>query len=106
MTTLIVSAAPMLNLFGPWIFRGKELNLRCCEAGASKELHGCRMIKPDHPKLPIVMQCELLGLAGANHYHKAEPETDTNLAAHAGDRRDVPGVPGLRLPADDPLAVR
>ena len=37
------------------------------------------MIEPDHPKLPIVRQCELLGLARASYYHRPEPETDENL---------------------------
>jgi putative transposase len=37
------------------------------------------MIEPEHPKLPIVRQCELLGLARASYYHRPEPETDENL---------------------------
>ena len=37
------------------------------------------MIEPKHPKLPIVKQCELLGLARASYYHRPEPETDENL---------------------------
>jgi len=34
------------------------------------------MIEPSHPQLPIVNQCELLGLARASYYHRPEPETD------------------------------
>jgi len=37
------------------------------------------MIEPEHPSLPIVRQCELLGLARASYYHEPEPETDRNL---------------------------
>jgi putative transposase len=37
------------------------------------------MIEPDHPKLPIVRQCELLGLARASFYHRPKPESDENL---------------------------
>jgi putative transposase len=37
------------------------------------------MIEPDHPKLSIVRQCELLGLARASYYHQPQPETDDNL---------------------------
>jgi putative transposase len=37
------------------------------------------MIGPEHPGLPIVRQCELLGLARASYYHEPEPETDRNL---------------------------
>ena len=37
------------------------------------------MIEPGHPGLPIVVQCELLGLARASYYHRPEPETDKNL---------------------------
>lgn len=37
------------------------------------------MIEPDHPKLTIVRQCELLGLARASYYHRPEPESDENL---------------------------
>jgi putative transposase len=37
------------------------------------------MIEPKHPLLPIVRQCELLGLARASYYHQPEPESDENL---------------------------
>lgn len=37
------------------------------------------MIEPNHPALPIVRQCELLGLARASYYHQPEPESDANL---------------------------
>ena len=37
------------------------------------------MIEPEHPKLPIVRQCELLGVARASYYHQPEPESDENL---------------------------
>jgi putative transposase len=37
------------------------------------------MIEPEPPGLPIVVQCELLGLARASYYHRPEPETDKNL---------------------------
>jgi putative transposase len=37
------------------------------------------MIEPSHPKLPIVRQCELLGLARASYYRRPEPEPDENL---------------------------
>lgn len=37
------------------------------------------MIEPEHPGLPIIRQCELLGLARASYYHQPEPETDRNL---------------------------
>jgi putative transposase len=37
------------------------------------------MIEPEHPRLPIIRQCELLGLARASYYHKPEPESDENL---------------------------
>jgi putative transposase len=37
------------------------------------------LIEPDHPKLTIVRQCELLGLARASYYHRPEPESDENL---------------------------
>jgi putative transposase len=37
------------------------------------------MIEPAHPKLSIVRQCDLLGLARASYYHQPEPESDENL---------------------------
>jgi putative transposase len=37
------------------------------------------MIEPEHPKLPIIRQCELLGVARASYYHQPEPESDENL---------------------------
>lgn len=37
------------------------------------------MIETKHPKLSVVRQCELLGLARASFYHRPEPETDANL---------------------------
>lgn len=37
------------------------------------------MIEPEHPKLSIVRQCELLGVARASYYHEPEPESDANL---------------------------
>jgi len=37
------------------------------------------MIEPKHPKLSVVRQCELLGLARASYYHQSEPEPDENL---------------------------
>ncbi len=37
------------------------------------------MIEPEHPKLPIVRQCALLGVARASYYHEPEPESDANL---------------------------
>ena len=37
------------------------------------------MIEPKHPKLSVVRQCELLGLARASYYHQPEPEPDENL---------------------------
>jgi putative transposase len=37
------------------------------------------MIEPAHPKLSIVRQCDLLGLARASYYHRPEPEPDENL---------------------------
>jgi putative transposase len=38
-----------------------------------------RMIEPAHPKLSIVRQCDLLGLARASYYHQPEPESNENL---------------------------
>ena len=37
------------------------------------------MIEPEHPQLPIVRPCELLGVARASYYHQPEPESDANL---------------------------
>ena len=37
------------------------------------------MIEPKHPTLPVVRQCELLGVARASYYHQPEPESDENL---------------------------
>ena len=38
------------------------------------------MIEPDHPKLAIARQCDLLGLARASYYHRPDPaESDENL---------------------------
>jgi putative transposase len=37
------------------------------------------MIEPNHPKLSIARQCELLDLPRSSYYHKPEPETDENL---------------------------
>lgn len=37
------------------------------------------MIEPEHPQLPIMRQCELLGVARASYYHQPEPESDANL---------------------------
>lgn len=37
------------------------------------------MIEPKHPKLSVVRQCKLLGLARASYYHQPEPEPDENL---------------------------
>ena len=37
------------------------------------------MIEPTHPQLPIVRQCELLGLARASYYHQPAPESGENL---------------------------
>ena len=48
-----------------------------------------RMIEPDHPKLPIARQCELLGLARATLLPPAGAEDRRDEpATHAGDRRD------------------
>jgi putative transposase len=58
------------------------------------------MIEPEHPKdLPIARQCELLGLPG-RATTTGRSRRPTRTCADAGDRRDVPGVPGLRLAAD------
>jgi putative transposase len=37
------------------------------------------MIEPKYPRLPIVRQCERLGLARASYYHQPGPEPDENL---------------------------
>jgi putative transposase len=37
------------------------------------------MIEPQHPALPIIRQCELVGLARASYYHHPEAESDENL---------------------------
>jgi putative transposase len=36
-------------------------------------------ISPKHPRLSIRQQCELLGLAPASYYYRAEPESPENL---------------------------
>jgi putative transposase len=37
------------------------------------------MIEPEHPKLSVVRQCELLGLPRASYYRRPDPESDENL---------------------------
>ena len=37
------------------------------------------MIEPEHPKLSVVRQCELLELPRSTYYHRPEPESDENL---------------------------
>lgn len=37
------------------------------------------MIDPEHPKLSVTRQCELLELPRSTYYHRPEPETDQNL---------------------------
>lgn len=37
------------------------------------------MIEPEHPKLSVARQCELLALPRSTYYHRPEPETDQNL---------------------------
>lgn len=36
------------------------------------------MIEPEHPKLPVTEQCELLGLPRSSYYHEPRPESDNN----------------------------
>lgn len=36
------------------------------------------MIEPEHPKLPVTEQCELLGLPRSSYYHQPLPESDEN----------------------------
>ncbi len=37
------------------------------------------MIEPEHPKLSVVRQCELLDLPRSTYYHRPEPELEENL---------------------------
>jgi putative transposase len=37
-----------------------------------------RMIEPEHPKLPVTEQCELLGLPRSSYYPEPLPESDDN----------------------------
>jgi putative transposase len=37
-----------------------------------------RMIDPEHPKLPVTEQCQLLGLPRSSYYHEPLPESDEN----------------------------
>jgi putative transposase len=36
------------------------------------------MIEPEHPKLPVTEQCQLLGLPRSSYYHELLPESDDN----------------------------
>ena len=36
------------------------------------------MIEPEHPKLPVTEQCQLLGLPRSSYYHEPLPESDDN----------------------------
>ena len=36
------------------------------------------MIEPEHPKLPVTEQCQLLGLPRSSYYHEPLPESDGN----------------------------
>ena len=38
------------------------------------------MIEPQHPRLSVAQQCQLLALPRSTYYHRPEPESDTNLA--------------------------
>ena len=37
------------------------------------------MIEPDHPGLPIVRQCQLLGVTRSTFHREPAPETEANL---------------------------
>lgn len=62
------------------------------------------MIESQHPALPITRQCELPGLARAS-LSPARAGIGRELAPDARHRRDVSGVSGLWLAADDALAA-
>ncbi len=36
------------------------------------------MIETNHPSIPVVRQCELLGLPRSTYYHQPKPETPLN----------------------------
>jgi putative transposase len=38
------------------------------------------MIEPEHPKLSVARQCELLDLPRSTYYRRPEPESDENLS--------------------------
>ena len=37
------------------------------------------MIEPNHPKLSVKRQCELIGLSRPSYYRKESPESEENL---------------------------
>jgi putative transposase len=37
-----------------------------------------RMIEPEHPKLSVTEQCQLLDLPRSSYYHRPLPESDEN----------------------------
>ena len=57
------------------------------------------MIDPDHPRLSIVRQCELVSISRASFYRQPAGESEENLDADAAHRRGVPGDARSTAPA-------
>ena len=64
------------------------------------------MIEPDHPRMLDRAAVRAAGPAARELLPPAGAEAGDEPAADAGDRRDVPRLPGLRLAADGPLAAQ
>ena len=63
-----------------------------------------KMVDREHPSLPIVRQCALLGVGRFSLYHRAKESSEADLCLMGGDGSAGPGDPILRVQADEGLA--
>ena len=62
-----------------------------------------KMVDREHPALPIVRQCALLGVSRSSLYYRPKDDSPEDLAL----MREIPAIPGdpfLRVEADEGLA--
>ena len=62
------------------------------------------MVNREHPSLPIVRQCTLLGVSRSSLYYRAKGASEADLSLIGRDGSSVPGDPLLRVEADESLA--
>ena len=63
-----------------------------------------KIVDREHPSLPIVRQCALLGVSRSSLYHRAKEASEADLCLMGGDGPAGPGDPILRVQADEGLA--